>query len=156
MVHIPFLFFCHYWRPSSLLQNLQLYIPESITLLNYQCNVSLTKCSYYNSCSYRNNCGIQLHDGDLEQSHERKKMIFMFFFLFLYSAISDLDLGILKVLIRVCFQGVLQPAVYWFVPGMTWLSAGLYSNDSIYCKSLLFTSISYEQESFKLNEVNHG
>ena len=63
-------------------------------------------------CSYRNNCGIQLHDGDLEQSHERKKMIFMFFFLFLYSAISDLDLGILKVLIRVCFQGVLQPPVY--------------------------------------------
>ena len=27
---------------------------------------------------------------------------------------------------------------------------------SIYSKSLLFTSISYVQESFKLNEVNHG
>ena len=26
---------------------------------------------------------------------------------------------------------------------------------SIYSKSLLFTSISYVQESFKLNEVNH-
>ena len=36
----------------------------------------------------------------------------MFFFSFLYSAISDLDLGILKMLIRVCFCDVLQPAVY--------------------------------------------
>ena len=36
----------------------------------------------------------------------------MFFFSFLYSAISDLDLGILKMLIRVCFCDVLQPGVY--------------------------------------------
>ena len=28
--------------------------------------------------------------------------------------------------------------------------------DSVYSKSLLFTGISYVQESFKLNEVNHG
>ena len=28
--------------------------------------------------------------------------------------------------------------------------------NSIYSKSLLFTNISYVQESFKLNEVNHG
>ena len=27
---------------------------------------------------------------------------------------------------------------------------------NIYCKSLLLTSISYVQESFKLNEINHG
>ena len=27
---------------------------------------------------------------------------------------------------------------------------------SIYSKSVLFTSISYVQKSFKLNEVNHG
>ena len=36
----------------------------------------------------------------------------MFFFPFLCSAISDLDLGILKMLIRVCLRDVLQPAVY--------------------------------------------
>ena len=36
----------------------------------------------------------------------------MFFFLFLCSAIPDLDLGILKMIIRVCFQDMLQPGVY--------------------------------------------
>ena len=36
----------------------------------------------------------------------------MFFFPFLCSAIQDLDLGILKTLIRVCFRDALQPAVY--------------------------------------------
>ena len=36
----------------------------------------------------------------------------MFFFPFLCSAIPDLDLGIVNMLIRVCFRDVLQPAVY--------------------------------------------
>ena len=42
----------------------------------------------------------------------------MFFFSFLCSAIPDLDSGILKVLIHVCFRDALQPGVYQFVPGM--------------------------------------
>ena len=36
----------------------------------------------------------------------------MIFISFLYSGISDLALGILKMLIHVCFRDVLQPAVY--------------------------------------------
>ena len=36
----------------------------------------------------------------------------MFVFPFLYSVIPDLDLGVLKTLIRVCFRDVLQPAVF--------------------------------------------
>ena len=36
----------------------------------------------------------------------------MLFSPFLCSAIPDLDLEILKMLIRVCFRDVLQPAVY--------------------------------------------
>ena len=36
----------------------------------------------------------------------------MFFFPFLCSAIPDIDLGILKLLIRVYFRDILQPAVY--------------------------------------------
>ena len=36
----------------------------------------------------------------------------MFFFPFLCLAIPELDLGILKMLIGVCFRDVLQPAVY--------------------------------------------
>ena len=66
-------------------------------------------CSYYNSSSYRNNCGIRLHDGDLEHSLMKKKKDFhMFFFPFLFSAIPNLHLGILKMLLR----DTLQPAVY--------------------------------------------
>ena len=36
----------------------------------------------------------------------------MFFLSFLCSAIPDLDLGILKMLIHVYFRDVLQPGVY--------------------------------------------
>ena len=36
----------------------------------------------------------------------------MFFFSFLCPAIPDLDLEVLKMLIRVCFRDVLQPEVY--------------------------------------------
>ena len=36
----------------------------------------------------------------------------MLFFLFLYSAIPDLDLGIVKMLSRVGLCDVLQPAVF--------------------------------------------
>ena len=65
-------------------------------------------------CSYRNNCGIQLHAGDLEHSlmKEKKIGLHMFFFSFLCSAIPDLDLGILKMPIPVCFHDALQPGVY--------------------------------------------
>ena len=43
---------------------------------------------------------------------EKKIDVHMFFFPFLRSGISDLALGTLKMLIRVCFRDVLQPAVY--------------------------------------------
>ena len=36
----------------------------------------------------------------------------MLFFSFLSPGILDLALGILKMLVRVCFRDVLQPAVY--------------------------------------------
>ena len=42
----------------------------------------------------------------------------MFFLPFLRFGIPDLALGILKMLIRVCVFDVLQPAVYYFFPGM--------------------------------------
>ena len=79
----------------------------------------LTMYSYYNSyffkkdCCYRNNCGIRLHDGDLEHCliKEKKIHVFIFFFPFICSAIAGLALGILKLLIRVCFRDALQPAV---------------------------------------------
>ena len=63
-------------------------------------------------CSYRNNCGIRLHAGDLEHSlmKEKKIGLHVFFFSFLCSAIPDL--GILKMLIRVCFCDRFQLGVY--------------------------------------------
>ena len=42
----------------------------------------------------------------------------MLFFSFLCSAILDLALRILKMLIGVCFRDVLQPGAYSFVPDM--------------------------------------
>ena len=36
----------------------------------------------------------------------------MLFFSFLCSGIPDLALGILKMLFRVCFRDILQPAIY--------------------------------------------
>ena len=64
--------------------------------------------------NYRNNCVIRLHDADLEHSlmKEKKIDVHMLFFPFLCSGIPDLALGILKMLICVCFLDVLQPAVY--------------------------------------------
>ena len=55
-----------------------------------------------------------MHAGDLEHSlmKEKKQDLHMFFFSFLCSAIPDLDLGILKMLIGECFREVLQPGVY--------------------------------------------
>ena len=43
---------------------------------------------------------------------EKEIGLYMFFFSFLCSAIRDLDLGILKMLIRVCLRNVLQPGAY--------------------------------------------
>ena len=76
--------------------------------------------SYYNSCffkkkdrNYRNNCGIRLLDADLEHSlmKEKNRCTYVLL-LILCSSIPDLALGILKMLIRVCFRDVLQPTVY--------------------------------------------
>ena len=65
----------------------------------------------------------------------------MFFFSFLCSAIPDLDLGVLKMLIRVCFRDVLKPGVYWFVPGMIWLSASLYNKCKVFTENLWYLQV---------------
>ena len=95
-------------------------ITESITFLNCQWNVFwpyvaiIITAAIKKESSYKNNCGIWLHAGDLEHSLKKEEKIglYMFFFSFLCSAIPDLDLGILKMLICVCFRDVLQPGVY--------------------------------------------
>ena len=65
----------------------------------------------------------------------------MFFFTFLCSLIPDLDLGILKMLIRVYFRDALQPAVYLFVPGMIWLSASVYSEYTVFTVNLCYLRV---------------
>ena len=67
----------------------------------------------------------------------------MFSCSFLCSAIPELDLGISKMLISVCFHDVLQPGVYQFVPGMhdMTLSQFVQSMCIIYSKYLLFASM---------------
>ena len=66
-------------------------------------------------CTHSNNCGIQLHDGDLEhilmKQKKRSSNVFLPTFMFFFpTVIPDLDLGILKMLIRVSFRDVIQPA----------------------------------------------
>ena len=61
----------------------------------------------------------------------------MFFFSILCCGIPDLALGILRMLIRVCFRDVLQPAKsLLFVPGMIRLSASLYSECTVFTVNL--------------------
>ena len=77
MVHIPFLNFSFSYLRSSLLPQNYIYIPESRTFLNCQCNV-FWPCvaiviAIKKDCSYKNNCGIRLHDGDLEHRLMKEK-----------------------------------------------------------------------------------
>ena len=54
-----------------------------------------------------------MHDADLERCLMKERKIYyvrVFFFQFLCFGIPDLALGILKMLIRVCFRDVLQTA----------------------------------------------
>ena len=55
-----------------------------------------------------------MHDADLKHSlmKEKKADVYKFLFPFLCFSITYLALGILKMLIRVCFRDVLQPAVF--------------------------------------------
>ena len=65
----------------------------------------------------------------------------MFFFSFLCSVIPDLDLEVLKMLIRVYFRDVLQPGVCWFVPGMIWHSVSLYSKCTVFTVNLCYLQV---------------
>ena len=60
----------------------------------------------------------------------------MFFFSFLRSVIPGLNLGILKMLIHVCFPDVLQ-----FVPGMICLSVSLYSKCTVFVVNICYLQV---------------
>ena len=64
----------------------------------------------------------------------------MLFFSFLCSRNPDLALGILKIPIHVEFRNVLQTWVY-FVPGMIWLSASLYSKCKVFTVNLCYLQV---------------
>ena len=72
-------FFILLFKTSFTASKLQLYIPESISLLNCQCNVfwpwvATIIAVFRKDCSYRNNFGIRLHDGDLEHNLTKEKI----------------------------------------------------------------------------------
>ena len=82
MAHIPFLiFFILSFKSKFIASQLQLYIPEIITLLNCQCNI-FEQVYYYNSwffkkdCSFKKKFGIWLHD--LGRSHMKEKNGFLY------------------------------------------------------------------------------
>ena len=63
---------------------------------------------------------VRLHDDNLKHSliKEKKVDFHMFFFPFLCSGILYLALGILQMLICVCFRDGLHPAIYQCIPAM--------------------------------------
>ena len=100
MVHILFLILSF---SSLLTSKLQLYIPDSITFLNCQCNVFwpyvaiIIAATIKKDCSYRNSCGIRLHAGDLEHSLMREKKnrplyVFLLIFMFYYTRFRSRNL----------------------------------------------------------------
>ena len=120
-------FFILLLKTYFIASKLQLYIAESVTLLNCHCNVFWPCVAIIVAAAIKKDC-----------SYKSNGCIWLFFFLFLYSAIPDLELGILKMLIRVCFRDVSQPAVYWFVPSIIWFSTGLYSKCTVFTINLCY------------------
>ena len=78
-------------KTQFIASKLQLYIPESITFLNCQCNVFrpyvaiIIAAAIKKDCSYRNNCDIRLHAGHLEHSliKEKKRSSYVFLPIFM-------------------------------------------------------------------------
>ena len=95
MVHIQFLIFSFSYLRPSFVSKLQLYIPESITLHNCQCNVFgpcvtlIIAEAIGKDSSHKSNCGTRLHDGDLEHSlmkeKNRSSYVFLPIFMFRHS-----------------------------------------------------------------------
>ena len=142
----------------------QLYIPESITLLNCQCNVFwrcvaiIIAAAIKKDCIYRNNCNIRSHDGvlghSLTKAKNKSSYVFLPIFMFCPSRFRSWNLkDANSCLFSWCITTSIVLNCSWH--DMT-LSHFVQLRYCIYSKSLLFTSISYVQESFKLNEVNHG
>ena len=52
-----------------------------------------------------------------------------------------IKIEILKMLIRAYFRDVLQPAEYYFVPGMMWLSASFYSKFTVCTVNLCYLQV---------------
>ena len=128
----------------------------------------MTMCSYHNSSFLKKHRSIEtavifgcmmLIQNLL--SHGRKKIdVHMIFFLFLYSRFnrhSKFSSRNIKDANSYMFSWCITTSSLlicsWHYATLSQFAQEMYS---IYSKSLLFTSISYVQESFKLNKVNLG
>ena len=123
MAHIPIIIFSFaYLRPSLLPQNYiytywKVYFHLTSSAMFFWPSIAMITAVFFlkkkkKDYSYRNKCGIWLHDADLEHSLLKEKIyIHMFFCPFFCSGIPSLASVILKMLIRVYFCDVLQPAV---------------------------------------------
>ena len=119
----------------------------------------ITAAAIKKDCSYRKNCGIRLHAGDLEHSLMKGKkiglhIIFFSLFMFCYSRFRFRHLNDANsCMFSWCITTRSLLICSWHDITLSQFVQSMYS---IYRKYLLFASISYVQESFKLNEVNHG
>ena len=141
-----------------------MYIPESITFFNCQCHdfwlrvAIIIDVPIKKDCTNRENCGIQLLDGDLEHSLMKEKnrfsYVFLPIFMFCHSRLRFRNLTYANsCMFLSCITASSLLICSWHEMSLSQFAQQIYS---IFSKSLLFTSISHVQESFKLNKVNHG
>ena len=128
-------------------------MPESITLLNCQCNVfwpcvsTVTAGAVKTDCRYRNNCGFRLHDVDLEHSvmkeKSRSSYVFVPIFTFCRSRFRFRNLkDVHSCMFLLCFTTSSLLICSWHDMTLSHFVKEMYS---ICSKSLRFTSISYVQ-----------
>ena len=124
-------------------------MPESITLLNCQCNVFwlrvaiIIAAAIKKDCSYRNNCCIRLHAGDLEYSlmkeKKRSSYVFLLIFTFCYSRFRFRNLkDANSCMFLWCIT--IRSLLFYFWHDMT-LSQFVQYIYSIYSKYLLFARV---------------
>ena len=122
------------------------------------CVAIIIAAAIKNDCSYRNRCVIWLHDGDLEHSLMKEKngssYVFLPIFMpcqsrFRFRNLRDAN----SCMFSWCIATRSLLICSWHDMTLSQFVQQMYS---IYSKYLLFASISYVQESFKLNEVSHG
>ena len=135
-----------------------MYIPESITFRNCQCNVFWLYVAIIIAAAIEttvvSDCMLLIWNIVSWKKKSRFSYVFPLIFMFCYSRFRFRNLkDDNSCMFSWCITTRSLLICSWHDMTLSQFVQQLYS---IYGKYLPFASISYVQESFKLNEVNHG